>query len=196
MARFEDVSTYADRLLRFIREPINGISTDFFRAVNWYPEALDTAYSISYGLPIERVVGCIAALSPRCRWETNIVWAKEFTYAYTHNLPMPQLHTTAPRHAAWDALHGRINLQGPKVRSFYANIMGDYDAITIDSHMCFVFFGQVLDMTDHQYLYPSQAVRAVGLYLGYYNCIIQAAGWLKARKLRPMKQQVWKWWTT
>ena len=82
-----------------------------------------------------RVAGVIAALSPRCQWSTNVAWAGAVVAAAWSGGPVPRVHTKAMRRQAWAIATGADPLDvlhGPKVRAFWANIVGDPTAVTVD----------------------------------------------------------------
>ena len=81
------------------------------------------------------VAGVIAALSPRCQWSTNVAWTGALVRAAWSGAPVPRVHTRTMRAQAWRIARGEAPLSvlaGPKVRAFFANIVGDTDAVTVD----------------------------------------------------------------
>ncbi len=119
--------------------------------LGWYATAWDAAVAIASACtgprrwarltPAARrelaaqVAGVIAALSPRCQWSTNVAWASALVRAAWSGGECPRVHTTTMRAQAWAIAQGAAPLDvlnGPKVRAFWANIVGDTDAVTVD----------------------------------------------------------------
>ncbi len=122
----------------------------------WYGAARDFAADLSerYALPLESVACAIAALSPRSRWSENRADAerlcrwydaeRDAADGYGHFVPLEsirrdfyavnirQIYKAVDCLGCADPLAAGI-LRGPKERAFAANILGDSDAVTVDS---------------------------------------------------------------
>src|SRR3990170_2538974 len=50
------------------------------KGLTWYNDASFHCFNLSskYNIPIERVIGIVAALSPRCPWRENVIQANNF----------------------------------------------------------------------------------------------------------------------
>ena len=105
----------------------------------FYPAALDICEKMAdeTGTPVHIVAGIVAALSPQTAWDENIISARELLSG-----KRPKMQTgarIAKAEAIWDGVSlsaqdvARI-LNGPKITAFYWNILGDEDAVTVDSH--------------------------------------------------------------
>lgn len=178
--------------------------------LGWYPEARRVATVISPD-DVARGAGLLAALSPRCQWSTNVVFAERVMSAARAGLPCPPVSTVDNRGTAWliatgtvplDALGtvshtGRV-VSGHKVRSFYANIMGDTDAVTCDMWAYAVATGRWgthprtgrrmpadADMTGREYEQTAAAYRRAAAILGVTPRDCQAVCWVAARGIKP-----------
>ena len=111
--------------------------------MGWYEQAHELACALAsrYGLSLHVVAGVIAALSPRSRWERNVVDAVSLIAVYTVGEdPMAVPVTTfnrnkecAIRILGAGTRHGVLS--GPKVCAFADNIENPSgDPITVDSH--------------------------------------------------------------
>ena len=103
--------------------------------MGWYRTAWQAARAIAGDDGAAMAAGVIAALSPRCQWSTNVAWASAVIHAARTGQGVPRVHTTVMRDQAWRIANGEAPLdvlRGPKVRAFYANIVGDPDAVTVD----------------------------------------------------------------
>lgn len=113
---------------------------DLANGLAWYDRARDEALRLAY-VPgcgsVERAAGVIAALSPRCQWASNVTAAERMIAAAATRQPRPPAYgTLSNRRKAWRIARGEdpeLVLSGPKVRAFYANIMGDTEEVTVDT---------------------------------------------------------------
>lgn len=113
---------------------------DLAEGLAWYNAACSLADELAerFGYSRRQTAGVIAALSPRTRWSTNASSARSMVLAaYADSVSMPRLPGySANREKAWAILHTDDDpltiLGGPKVRAFYANILGNTDAVTVD----------------------------------------------------------------
>lgn len=123
----------------------------------WYIAAHDAAQAISqrYSLPLQTVVGVIAALSPNNRWERNLIDADNLCRLYAlggHDDANKLKVSTygANKTKALSILGGADPLSvlgGLKVRAFYGCIMGDRDAVCVDGHAYAIWQGQYIPTT-------------------------------------------------
>ncbi len=113
---------------------------------SWYEDALEAATRLAAGrCTVAHAAGVIAALSPRNAWGDNLADAStllDWFYADPDE-PFEPLWAVRWRMSAFTACIEKavdvLNsvdplsvLRGPKERAFYANIMGDADAVTVD----------------------------------------------------------------
>lgn len=117
---------------------------DRYRAANedirnagrqWYPNALSLCEEIAADdVPVSTVARVMAALSPRTHWATNVRWARSIVDAFRRgDTEPPPISTVVFRNRAWLELNGTPALSGPKTSAFAAAILGDTEAVTIDS---------------------------------------------------------------
>jgi hypothetical protein len=90
-------------------------------------------------MPFSVVAAVCAALSPRCKWEQNLVDTMTVLTAVQHGLPEYECKVTTygrNKSKAFSIAHFRdpALLSGPKVTAFYSNLMGDYHTLTLDTH--------------------------------------------------------------
>lgn len=153
----------------------------------WYPMARATAEGIAaeYGISVECAAGVIAALSPRNRWHKNVEYAYALVSAVTSGTALPFCGLTDNRAKAVRIARGEspeLVLGGDKVRAFYANIMGDTQAVTVDvwaARAC----GHKSDAVNRsQYRTASVAYRAVASELGITPRELQSIVWVTIRE--------------
>ena len=121
----------------------------------WYPQAYETARIMAsdYGLCVQTVVGVIAALSPRNKWERNLLDAENLIEAYCVDrdaaaavkvctfgkgkakaIQILDLDEDPFTDAIMDVL------SGPKLREFASCIL-KLDDVTVDGHAFCVWNG-------------------------------------------------------
>jgi|ERR1051326_598062 hypothetical protein len=154
----------------------------------WYLEANAVAQSIAdvSGIPLPRVIACIAALSPRNSWAQNVKGARTLALAAANGQPAPIVAGTLTNRAkAWAILNGAdidSTLTGPKVRAFYANISGDFSRATVDVWaMRAATGGRYIVPRKADYpLFESAYQRAASI-LGVTTAACQAVVWVAVR---------------
>jgi hypothetical protein len=186
--------------------------------LGWYAEAWRVANEIAEGLVgagvwtswdertrdalARQVAGVIAALSPRCQWSTNVVWARAVMFAAWNGLDMPAVSTKPNRRTAWRIANGEHPLtalgtlsptgrviSGHKVRAFWANICGDVTAVTVDIWAIRAAMGAhaPADGSINAALYEltADAYRRAAAILGITPRECQAAVWVHTRGVKP-----------
>lgn len=155
--------------------------------------------------PVATVACIVAVLSPQCPWQKNIVCATEL-------LSLGMVKTAGPYGSnilkAHKVLEEKITdtravmPHGPKVWNFSRNLMGDTEAVTIDTHM--------VQLLDHEFVPHGKKVgwRQYGNYLSPLRelaadlhlrpCDLQAILWLTWKRLHPpeakrerMRRETW-----
>lgn len=193
-------------MVRRITRQYRASTADHLAAgLGWYAECLRVCRAIArtYGVSVELVVGVLAAKSPRCRFSTNVVFAERIVAAAVRGdteCPRSGLRETSGQ--AWRIAQGEAPLsvlRGQKVRAFYANILGDVDAVTVDVWAHAVALGAWKTdprtgqrvpagdgrMTPRQYRAIADAYRRAARILGVTPRECQAACWVAARGTKP-----------
>lgn len=201
--------TQTSMVRRITREYRRSTAAHRAAGMGWYAEAWRVAGEIAAAVagsawermsPAQRhalqltVAGVIAALSPRCQWSTNVVWARAVMHAAWNALPCPAVHTTAMRAHAWRIANGEAPLDvlnGPKVRAFWSNITGDTDAVTVDvwaARAATGLSGRDAERaigTPARYRAVADAYRRAAVILGVTPRECQAAVWVSVRGTKP-----------
>ena len=134
------------------------------QGINWYSKALDFAYELeaSYGIQLETIVGVIAALSPRNRWERNMQDAESMVKVYAaggdyNDLMSLKVCTfTTGKQKAAAILTDKVSdrdallaiLKGPKLCEFFNCILGDVDDVCIDGHAYSIWVGDRITLAN------------------------------------------------
>jgi len=162
---------------------------------SWYDAAHAFALesSTAHSLPLTRVVGIVAALSPRCQWDLN----RYATTALLWGAPRVSTITRAPWtkalaiHAGrWPGATAFPLRTCPKTNSFYHNILAPSDPrfVTIDRHAArIVGIG-----TDHRFDYWSvaQSYIEAARYANVRPNVFQATLWLVQRNGGQMELEL------
>jgi hypothetical protein len=155
----------------------------------WYPDAYGVCSSIAAGThhDVDTVARVMAQLSPRTPWARNVAGTAHM-FA-TDGARMPGI-LTANHERALGTLRKGDPLNGPKVRSFHANIMGDSEAVTIDVWAARTALGTTEAPTDTildragVYGALSHAYRVAAAKRGVTPAAMQAITWVVARNGR------------
>ncbi len=166
-------------------------------ARSWYAEAHAYAVEVSlyHDVPLDRVCGIIAALSPSTAWERNLV------------LAIDMIETGDCAHAYGDAVRKARKIRngsrpedvlgGRKVRSFYRNLFDPSrpGAVTVDRHAYSIALAGREDSTRTRTLHDSELKRLdrPGVYhlvAGAYRSAARSLGILP----QDLQSITWDWW--
>lgn len=132
---------------------------------DWYQEARDYCEDLSneYQIPLRVVVGILASLSPKKRWELNKKMTETFLECQeckhtttqakkAHTIYMMSKVNPLPKDIVQDS-HIMLLLGGEKTKAFYHNIMYPQTSgyVTLDAHMLKIFNKGNLKITKNQY---------------------------------------------
>ena len=174
--------------------------------ITWYPKAYQIAQELfaRYDVTVAQVIGVIAALSPRNRWERNIQDADAIISGYTSGgadqaSKIKVCTFTSNKNKAIkilelaDGFQGMTEvldiLSGPKMQEFASCIAGESDALCIDGHAYCIWAGERTGLAD----VPSigvkmrKAIKAdyvkAAKKLGLTSSALQAITWVTWRRL-------------
>lgn len=99
--------------------------------LNWYATARQIALEIGDG-DLKLGAGLLAAISPQMPWERNVKLAAQTMLRDFRGLTDDKI---AKCRAILDGVDPWLVLRGFKVRSFYANILGFENYVTVDTWM-------------------------------------------------------------
>lgn len=180
----DDVAAMAGRILEHYRDDIAAM--DDARA--WYANARAAARRLAreHGTTVSVAAGVIAALSPRCPWGRNVIAADIILGAARRGDDLPSVGLKANARKAFAIASGAGRpldiLRGPKVRSFYRNILGDVDAVTVDvwaARAAGVDSKARLD--GRRYDHIADAYRYAARIVGVAPAVLQAIVWVSIR---------------
>lgn len=185
--RLPDHATMVARIEALLTQATDDERLD---GAQWYGAANHVAKAVADGLgvDVEAGAGIVAALSPQCSWDENVVRALAFADGDAIGGLADGIRK-AERIAAGER-PGTV-LGGRKVRSFWQNIIGNTSAVTVDRHAIAVVFDRALTDTEVKllerpgaYTLVAAAYRTVARRQGLPASTIQAITWLAWRRLK------------
>lgn len=187
VAELPDAATMATRIDAVYAQ---ALESEHFDGRAWYSAAGSIARVVAGGHDIshEAGAGILAALSPQCSWDENVVRALAHADGEDVGATADSL-SKADRLAsgadAFDVLGGR------KVRSFWRNILGQHHHVTVDRHAVAIVFGRALSDREIKllerpgpYVIIAAAYRAAARRHGIEASTLQAVTWLAWRRLK------------
>jgi hypothetical protein len=126
--------------------------------ITWYATAHCECLSIAEDLdiPLNVVVGVVAALSPNNKWDRNIVNARDLCTTYVNGDSMESVKVSTygkMKEKAWSILESQPDydttisiLNGQKIVCFFQNIMGE-NTCTVDGHAYNIFHASRQSLT-------------------------------------------------
>lgn len=112
---------------------------DVERGASWYPNntALLREWAAHFKRPLANVACIVAAVSVQCEWSRNLIIADDILHGHPPSIggAIRRFVDVAERirdDRATDTAD--YFKQGPKVRSFAANLAGNYEVVTVDTH--------------------------------------------------------------
>ena len=137
---------------------VKASDSDIADGIAWYADALALATELDPTNP-RRAAGIIAVLSPMTAWPLNVRRARE-VYATGTTTGLRGSVRKAERIFAGESPDDVVT--GPKVTSFFHNILGDDAPVTVDRHAIDCAYGKV--QTDAE---RAQAVKSTRARDGY-----------------------------
>jgi hypothetical protein len=193
---------YTDNILTCYMQSIN---SEVSHGKTWYADAKQDAQDMAdkYELPLNAVVGVIAALSPTNKWERNLIDAIDMIQSFTGG---GYVEDCAPctyktmRDKAWSILElGPCDndaiatvLNGPKITDFFWCIMGK-NVCVVDGHAWCIAnadrrtMQEVPNIGKKLRLEIQQAYADAGKRVGLTAYQMQAATWVTWRRLHGVK---------
>lgn len=149
-----------------------------------------------YSVPLERAVAAFVALSPNSDYLGNLRSLVSVLEGIQDGLAADAITISTYKHCrdrAYGYATGATDFwsttKGPKIRSFYRNILDPEDPmpVTIDGHMVATWLGQVLTMKDaiirpRQYETVADGVRALAREQGLVSNQLQAILWFTRKR--------------
>lgn len=160
-------------------------------SVNWY--AIANAWIVKtaqvFDTTPDVVAYVVATLSPKLRWDKNLESALAMlelqVWGYTDKRNSALGKNTAKVFAAFDG-ERPYTATGDKVSSFQRNLLGDYDAVTIDRHaIAIALYGLAsigsdsgdVKITANDYALFVHAYRIASQRLGVNPVTVQSTTW-------------------
>jgi hypothetical protein len=156
---------------------------------NWYPAYRASIARVALKAGLTDAQGCalFAVLSQQTRIEDN--WRNYRAVAYSHDAYAA--HTTAlgsmkTKCAAilLDAIDPGRHAKGEKISSFYRNLMGCEESVTVDRHAISCCFNEMINRVGPHYLYVQDCFRMAAALLDMTPAQCQAVAWVVWRRMK------------
>ena len=173
--------------------------------LTWYVNAYTDCKKIALelDLPIHIVIGVTSALSPNNKWERNIINAKDLCTAFINGNDMDSIKVSTyhkMKEKAWHILEAMPSyeetitiLNGKKIVSFFRNISGDEQDITIDGHARNIYYNDRqglttpnTSITKTEYCEIQNAYLRASKKLGIKAYELQAITWVAWRRIHEI----------
>ena len=173
---------WARRILRHYRM---ATSDQIQQGIDWYPNARKALEPYCDVWSPSIACGVCAVLSPRVTWKDCLRYTGKMHGSISQGLRVPPVCGGVRRNVnrAWYiAESGDTSvISGPKVRSFYANLSGDFTAVTCDEWIARAV-GTKLNMGhDNRYRAIADTFRNVATRLSLAPAALQAIVWIVVR---------------
>ena len=174
--------------------------SDINAGKDWYDRALTFADNLGelYNINYATIVGVIASLSPRNRWERNKQDAESLVKVYANGgtyddlLQIKCSTFTRNKKKAIATLLGNVTdrdellaiLKGPKMSEFFNCIMGNSDDVCIDGHAYSIWSGDRITLANVPSISKKlrQSIKAdyqsAAAILGVKPHVVQAITWV------------------
>lgn len=172
------------------------LATDSERidGANWYPSAhaIVVEWAEFHGRSIANVACIVAALSPQMEWSRNLIIAEDVLRGLSPSiggsiLSFVRIAERIRDERATDTEH--YFKQGCKVRSFAANLAGNWDIVTVDTHGAQIAAGSPLANvrvdTWKRYEPVARAYVEASTRARLEPATLQATVWLTWKRLYP-----------
>lgn len=184
------------------------------RGLVWYENARTFCQHLAdgSGLPLEKVIGIVAALSPQNSWDINKAMAATFIMRKGKGRVKNRVCDGKAKAiyltddlGSIESLLGKYDNSALKTKSFYKNILnpGCIETVTIDRHAINVCRqspdnvkandNSVYKLTENQYNFFTKCYRSAANKLGISPSSLQAIVWESYRRLRGLRvHSEWK----
>lgn len=165
----------------------------------WYPRAHQIVcdWADTFQRSIANIACVIAAISPQCEWTRNLIIADDILRGYPPSVGGAILRFVRIAEKIRDDRAGdtvSYFKQGCKVRSFAANLVGDWNVVTVDTHGAQIAAGSPTSNirvdTWHRYEPVATAYIDAARHVGIYPATFQAITWHTWKRLYPQGKKI------
>ena len=180
-----------DTIANLLQHPLNSAAASWYKAEREELESIAT----EYGLSSEVVTAVVAHMSPQMKWPENKAVTVALLDAHARGLSRGEMHATvregfpANREKSWDVLESgdpQAAKFGPKTGSFFANLLGDPQAVTVDRHHAMAMRGRSskgdVALSIRAYDIARSITRYVANIVGMTPADFQASIWVARRE--------------
>ena len=161
--------------------------------LDWYQEARRYAQGLAddFNITLRQAVDVIAALSPLREWELNKKMARIAVESWRSGVtPLPNVHMYKKNSEKAYAILNNLKYKlGIKTETFAANILGDYNRVTVDTITLMTFFRLgmypgTFAPSDTAYRLVERMFQKAAKVIGIAPAMLQAVLWEFVRKIR------------
>jgi hypothetical protein len=174
---------------------------------NWYNDTLEKL-KLNYGIDYKLIAGLIASTSPRYDVKRNLriskeiykdykVYGENFIYfAENYQSDFQKIYGIMFCHynnvlkTLKHNFNESLELSGLKVNSFYNNLIGNKNYVTLDSWMMKALKHKKLFINANEYLKYSQLIRKRAKYHKIAPCEYQAIIWIRMLKKHGYRPKI------
>lgn len=185
-----DMLNLADNILSAY---VKSSDSDISDGIEWYARALALATELD-PTNVRRAVGIIAVLSPMTSWPENV---KKARMVYETGTTYGMRNNVSKAERIFNGENPDDVVSGPKVSSFYHNILGDNARVTIDRHAIDVAYGKVqTDSERAQAVKTTKARDGYGILRDAYNHVANIISEETGKVITGAQMQaiVWVYW--
>lgn len=179
-------------------------SLEIENGLAWYANALAIATNKArfYNVPVATVAGVLSALSPSCSWVQSLVDTDNVLQAVSRNIALDGFRVStygsnkakayniavAKPHKADDFFNFK---SGRKTTSFYHNILGNPDYVTIDRHaISAALGGNTTNISPQRYDWIADAYKILAQDSGITPYQLQAIVWTCYRNVTGIAAKI------
>ena len=168
------------------------------RGAQWYPLAHNIVleWADTFERSIANVACIVAAISPQVEWTRNLIIADDILRGYPPSISSAIQRNLRIAEAIRDANATSLDgyfFVGCKVRSFAANLAGNFDVVTVDTHAAQIAAGDpranLRVGTWKQYEPVASAYVMAARELRVEPSTLQATTWLTWKRMYPPEQK-------
>lgn len=156
----------------------------------WYSDQREMVRTLAdaNGLDVNVIAAMVSALSPQTRWAANVAGASTMVRAHMRNQDMPTNATLYHSNGrkGWGLIRGELIADaafkmGSKTRSFWQNLVGNENAVTIDTWMLRAMGDTRKSLTPVQYVISERIIQDAAREVGETPASFQAIVWVAIR---------------
>jgi hypothetical protein len=184
VTRWAEAEIAEDHLRNVLRVWEASTADERAQGARWYPDALAYANHLGDKADLGRIhaAAVLATASQQLDWERNMLVAQQaiLRHRYIHPLPLVNAKLQALVNGGSVADHCR----GDKIWSFFQNILGETQPVTVDRHAYSILHGRKITnktLSTGEYRYAVAVYQRVARWADVAPSVLQATTWVHWR---------------